>query len=328
MANETTPTSYATRQLSYVLSAGALPANLPDLVLHQLANDIDATGEPSLVVQVPVHSDLGAAAAGAYGTAITTNTELTHGSAIQFTIVEGALVRGLVLDASIEVKFPGMSGIEMLMQEGSFDQKVGALQEEVSRLASMCLEKYEDDHANLTTGFSNSAGTSATPLSVDDLLSAVYTYDTLEGITRETAWFLWPVQVRDLRKNLLTDGGGLGGAAWADVSKDFIDAAQLPTNGLLGRFLSRPLYQGAHSLRTLSDTNANVNGALIAIGRGDPRPGKGGQLGAIAHARRGWLKTRLDYSAADRGMIVVCSLEYVAGEIRDEHGVRIRTKAT
>ena len=63
MANETVPSVYSTRQLQYVLSQGALPANLPDLVLHQLANDIDVAGEPSLVVQLPVHSDLGAASA-------------------------------------------------------------------------------------------------------------------------------------------------------------------------------------------------------------------------------------------------------------------------
>ena len=81
-------------------------------------------------------------------------------------------------------------------------------------------------------------------------------------------------------------------------------------------------------MRTLSDTNANVNGALLAIGRGDPRPGKGGQLGAIVHARRGFIKTRLDYSAADRGMIVVVAMEYVAAEVRDEHIVRIKSKAT
>ena len=54
----------------------------------------------------------------------------------------------------------------------------------------------------------------------------------------------------------------------------------------------------------------------------------GGQIGAFAHARQGWLKTRFQYSPADRGMIVVVSMEYVAGELRDTHGVRIKSSAT
>lgn len=327
MANETTPSTYSTTALSYILGQNALPANLPDLVLHALSNDIDIAGEPSGTKQFAVQSDLGAASAGTYGTQITTNTALSYGSAISGTVVEGALVRGVVLNTAVERRFPGMSGIEQLLQEGSMAQKIAVLQDEVNRLSAMCLETYETDHCLLTSSLSNSVGTTATAFSVNDFLSAVYTYDTLEAVTRERVAFLWPVQIRDLKADLLVNGGGLGGGAWGNVDvAAAAGAAQLPRNGFRDTFMKIPVYQGSHSLRTLSDTNANVNGALIAVGRGDPS--KGGQLGAFGHVRSGFLKYHMQYSPADRGMIIVVSLEYVALEMRDSHGVRIKTKAT
>ena len=325
MANETTSTSYSTRALSYVLSEEALPANIADIVVTPLCNDDDIDGAPSNVKQYAVYSDLGAAAAGTEGTAITTNTTLSMASALSGTVVEGALVRSVVTDRAIAVKFPGMAGVAELMQRGTFDQHRAALQEEVNRLSGMCLEKMETDVVALLTGLSTSVGTSGVDFSVADAFTAIYTFDTLEPVTRDSAWVLAPNQVDELRRDLAVAGGGLGGAVWfnqADAS--FLQARGLPANGFIGSFLGRPIYQYAHSLRELSDSSANVNGALIAIGKGSPETGV---LGAFGIIRKGGLKVRLELSAENRGMIVVVGLEYVALEVRDTHGVRIRTDA-
>lgn len=326
MANETTPSTVSTRQLTALLTQTALKANLPDIVLSPLANDDDIEGQPSLVKSYAVEADDGIASAATYGTAFTTNNEFDYASAISITVTEGAIARGVVLNTAVEVKFPGMGSVREIMQSGSIEQKASILSDEFRRASAMCLEKFESDHTALLDNFSNSTGTSGVALSVADILSAMYTSDTLEPVTRDQALFLWPVQVRDLRADLMTNGGGLGGAVWNQaVDVGFLRANNLPTNGFLGTVLGRPLYQGAHSLRNLSDADANVNGALLAIGKGAP---DSGQLGALAHVRRGMFQLHFDYSVDDRGVVMAVVMEYGVAEIRDSHGIRIRSKAT
>ena len=53
----------------------------------------------------------------------------------------------------------------------------------------------------------------------------------------------------------------------------------------------------------------------------------GNPVGALMTVRKGGLKVRLEQSAAERGTILVVSLEYVAVELKDEHGVSIITDA-
>jgi hypothetical protein len=325
MAAETTSTTVATNKLSYMLSRRALPANLAKIVFTPLCNDDDIAGEPTSTRQYPVLSDLGAASAGTEGTAITTNTELGYGSAIQGTPVEGALVRATVTDRSVEVAYPGMAGVTDLVQRGTFDQQMAMFMPHLNRLAGMCIEKKEADGLAKLTGFSSSVGTSGADFTADDAFTAIYTFATLEGNNSNNAWLLTPNQATELRRDVALTGGGLGGGVWfgqADAS--FMNGRSLSVNGLQGTFMGRPLYEYSHSLRVLSDTNANVNGALIAIGSGRPDEG---QLGGVGFVRNGGLKVRIEPSAEARGSILVVSLEYVAVEVADAHGVRIRTGA-
>lgn len=325
MANETTSTTYSTHSLSYILGENAVPANLPSLVVSRLANEVDIEGQPSNVFQVAVHADLGAATGGTEGTAITSNTALSYASAIQGTVVEGALVRAVVTDNAVATKFPGLAGVAEAMQTLAFEQKLAVLQPEVNRLASMCFEKFEDDHCNLLAGFSNTAGQSGVDLSAADIFSAIYTYDTLEAVNQQRALVLTPNQVDELRRDLAVTGGGLGGALWnTQVQANIFGANGIPENGLIGAFMGIPVYQYSHSLRTIS--GGNVAGALMAIGSGDPSMA-GNPVGALMTVRKGGLKVRMEQSAAERGTILVVSLEYVAVELKDGHGVSILTDA-
>lgn len=327
MANETTSSVYSTHSLSYVLGENAVPANLPSLVVSRLANEVDIEGQPSNVFQVAVHADLGAASGGTEGTAISSNTALSYASAIQGTVVEGALVRAVVTDNAVATKFPGLAGVADAMQTLPFEQKLAVLQPEVDRLAAMCFEKYEDDHCNLLGGFSNSVGTSGSDLSTADIFSAIYTYDTLDASNQARALVLTPNQVDELRRDLAVTSGGLGGALWqAQIDASVFNGAGIPENGLIGSFMGIPVYQYSHSLRTLVNTNADVAGALMAIGSGDPTQA-GNPVGALMTVRKGGLKVRLEQSASERGTIVVASLEYVAVELKDGHGVSIITDA-
>lgn len=328
MALETTSTTVATRLLSYVLGSEALPPNNADLVAMFLCNDDDIEGLPSKVKQYTPETDLGAASAGTEGTAISTNTALGYDTAIQGTVVEGALVRAIVTDQAVSEKFPGMSGVEELLQTGDINQWRVVFEHEIARLSRMCWEKLEADVVALVTGLSNSVGTSGVDFSVADAFTAILTYDTLEPVTRDAVWLLTPQQVHDLRTDLAVAGGGFGGSVWfQQADAGFLAATSLPKNGLIGTFLGRAIYQYAHSLRVLSDTSANVNGALMARGVGAP-DSPTGQLGAFGIVRRGLTpKVRMIYDPDLRGMKMTVALEYVAIEVRDTHGVRIRTDA-
>ena len=327
MANETTSTTYSTHSLSYILGENAVPANLPSMVVSRLANEVDIDGQPSNTFQVAVHSDLGAASSGTEGTAISANTALSYASAIQGAVVEGALVRAVVTDNAVASKFPGLAGVSDAMQTLPFEQKLAVLQPEVDRLAAMCMEKYEDDHCNLLGGFSNTAGSTGVDLSTANIFSAIYTFDTLDASNQNRALVLTPNQVDELRRDLAVTSGGLGG--WLCTSKtntSSFGAGGIPENGLIGSFMGIPVYQYSHSLRTLVNTNADVAGALMAIGSGDPTQA-GNPVGALMSVRKGGLKVRLEQSAAERGTIVVVSMEYVAVELKDTHGVSIITDA-
>jgi hypothetical protein len=327
MANETTSTTYSTHSLSYILGENAVPANLPSMVVSRLANEVDIDGQPSNTFQVAVHNDLGAASGGTEGTAITSNTALSYASAIQGAVVEGALVRAVVTDNAVATKFPGLAGVSDAMQTLPFEQKLAVLQPEVDRLAAMCMEKYEDDHCNLLGGFSNSVGSTGVDLSTANIFSAIYTFDTLDASNQNRALVLTPNQVDELRRDLAVTSGGLGGSLWsAQIDASIFGAGGIPENGLIGSFMGIPVYQYSHSLRTLVNTNADVAGALMAIGSGDPTQA-GNPVGALMAVRKGGLKVRLEQSAAERGTIVVVSMEYVAVELKDAHGVSIITDA-
>jgi hypothetical protein len=327
MANETTSTTYSTHSLSYILGVNAIPANLPSLVVSRLANEVDIEGQPSNVFQAAVLADLGAATGGTEGTAISSNTALSYASAVSGTVVEGALVRAVVTDNAVATKFPGLAGVAEAMQTLAFEQKLAVLQPEVNRLASMCFEKFEDDHCNLLSGFSNSVGSSGADLSASTIFSAIYTYDTLDAVNQNRALVLTPNQIDELRRDLAVSGGGLGGALWnSQIDASFFNAAGLPADGAMGTFMGIPVYQYSHSLRTLMNANADVAGALMAIGSGDPTIA-GNPVGAIMTVRKGGLKVRMEQSAAERGTILVVGLEYVAVELKDGHGVTIVSDA-
>jgi hypothetical protein len=328
MAAETTPTTVADRQLAAILGAQALKAGLPSVVLAPLCNDEDIEGQPSLVKKYAVEQDDGIASSATYGTALSSNNEFDYATAISITVTEGAAVLGTILNTAVAVKFPGFASVREILMNGTTEQKVAVLADEARRSVAMCMEKFESDHCALLDNFSNSvdgSGISGGALTISDIFSAIYTYAQQEAVTQETALCLWPVQIRDLQLDLAVAGGGLGGAVWNQQADASAFGRALPANGLKGSLLGIPVYQMSHSLRNLSDTNANVNGALIAVGRGAP---DSGQLGALAHVRRGMAQFHFDYSAADRGVQMVTVMEYGVAEIRDSHGIRIRSRAT
>jgi hypothetical protein len=327
MASETTSTVYADSALSYSLEGRVLSANLPKIVLHGLANEIDITGERSDTARLNRNTDLGAAASGTEGTTYSTNEEFALETPIDMLVAEAAAIqRGIVTNFALEVKL-GIGDVWRALQEASLDVKLAILGDESDRASFACLEKREDDLANLLDGFSNTVGTSGSDLTVTNMLSAQYTLKTLEPQHEDWVYVLTPNQVQELQLEIGVSGGGLGGSVWtgqADASF-FNFRPDMPRNGFRGSFMNIPVYEYAHSLRTTANANADVCGALMCRGVGDPR--KGGQLGGIGIATLGGLKYHLQYDAAMRGVLIIVTSDHKAQEVRNDHGVSIITDA-
>jgi hypothetical protein len=326
MANETLSSTYATQSLSYALAERVLGAANPKIVVAGLANDDDIGGLPTKVRQYPVFAKLSAASSGSEGTEITTNTTLSMASAITATPSEGALIRSEISDRAVEIRFPGVANVEVLMQVGSLDQQLAALGPEADRLSFACLEKMETDLAARQSSFTDSAGTSGQDCTVADLLMAKYLLKAGNPLHEDWAYILAPNQLHEISLEIGVSGGGLGGGVWfqqGDASF-FNHSPDASRNGYRGTFMGVPVYEQAQDLAPTANDGDDVVGSLVCVGKGVPGVG---QLGGIGVVRNGGLKYRLDYKASMRGAILVVSMEYAAFNPRATHGVKIVTDA-
>jgi len=329
VANETLQAAWNNddgMQLSEILGTVPLPANLPKIVALNLVNhDSIAGGQPTETKRYPKFSDLGAASAVAEGTDASTNTTLSMGTDIDITVAENAVVKSTISDRALERVMPGRTGVPEIVQSNDPRRIVEALGPQAQRHMAMCLEKAEDDITNLYDGLSNTVGGgAAVDLRVSDLLDAIYTYKTLDPMSEQTGFVLTTNQMHEVRKELLTTGGGLAGSAWssADTSGFLSINPDAPRNGFQGTFLGRPVYEYAHSLRDeVSNAGWGMYGVLANGGAPDV-------MGAIVspftylEGRAGFTHY-VQFDASNRWFELVTILVYGVGELKDDAGVGI-----
>lgn len=328
MASETTSTSYSDNSLAYGLGERVLSAHLPKIVLQGLVNEIDISGEATDTARVNRNTDLGVAGAGTEGTEFTTNEEFALATPVDYVVAEAAAIqRGLVTNFALETRFPGQADVWRALQDAGLDQKLAILGEESDRASFPCIEKREDDLANLLANFSVTVGTTTVDMSVANLIGAQLSLKQNEPDHEDWIYVLTPTQVDDMTREFGDVGGGKGGSVWVNAGdlSFFNHRPDMPRNGFRGSFMGIPVYEYAHSLRTTANGGADVCGALMCRGVGDPR--KGGQPGALGLATRGFLKYHLEYSAGHRGVIIVVTSDHKALELDDLNGVSIITDA-
>lgn len=328
MANETTSTSTGAAVLEFALTERILSANLPKWVVSGLSNEMDIAGSGSDTARINQWVDLGVATNGTEGTQFTTNEAVALDTAVDLTVAEAAAIqRAVITNFSIETRYPGLPDVSRLLQDGSLEQKLAVIGPFADPMMAAVLEKREDDLCNLLGGFSNTVGSTGVDVTVTNAIAAQYTLKTLEPIHEDFVFVLTPNQIQELQLELGVTGGGLGGGLWsggADASF-FNFRPDMPRNGYRGSFMGIPVYEYSHSLRTTANGGADVCGALMCRGVGDPNAG--GQLGGLAMATSGFLKFHIQYDAGYRGVIVVVSSDHKALEARDTHGVSIITDA-
>jgi hypothetical protein len=326
MANETDQVSWSNAaglQIGEALGGVPLPANLPKIVLLGLVNHDSLVGQPTETKRYSKFSDLGAASAVAEGTDATTNVELTMGTAIDISVAENAVIKSTISDRALERMVPGRTGVDAIFQSQNPAALVSALGPQAQRHMSMALEKVEADLKDLLSSLSNSVGGGATvDLRVSDLLDAIYTYQTLDPVS-DAGFYLSPHQMHEIRKELATTGGGLGGSVWTNAdSSGFLANPDNPSNGFQGSFLGRPVYEGAHSLR--EEASSAAWGMYGALGMGSAPDVMGATVSPFAFVEgRAGFTHYVDFNASNRWTELVTILVFGVGEIKDDAAVGI-----
>jgi hypothetical protein len=324
MASETTSSTYASQFLANLVGEIVMGANRPKLVVSGLVNEDDINGQQANVIKYPLYADLTKASAGTEGTEITANTALSMGTAVSVTVIENALIRSLVTDRAVELAY-GMASVEQLMQEGSLAQKTAIFGPELERLGFACLETGETDLTALLASATGSVGTTTTPLTVTNLLTAQHTLKVQEPVNENWAYVLTPKQMHQAKLEVGVTGGGLGGAVWsgaADASF-FNHNPDMPRNGFRGSFMGIPIYEQSTSTVATANGAADGVGALMCVGSG--KPGPASSTGFLGQTRRGGIKVRYQYLPSFRGSLLIVSTECKSFVARADGAVAIVT---
>lgn len=324
MANETTATTYSSRILSEILSASVIPAHTPKHVVMPLCAQDSIDGEPSLTKKYPKFSDIGKASAGTEGTDLSTNTTLSMGTAISVTPTEGALIKSTVTTRAARRKYPGASGdgLYEALRTGNMASVVGYLRDEATRLMLACMETAEFDCAALLGSLSTSVGTTGTVNTVANMINAIYQLEILDPWHDQRAFVLTPQQLKDLRLELGSTGGGLGGSVWTNVGDTsfFNESNDVSRNGAKGAFLGIPVYQYAKNVRTTINSGADEPGALISVSN-DP------VQSTFVFCEGEPFRFDVQVDASLRAVELVAVYEYAAAEIDDSSGILITSVA-
>lgn len=317
--------------LTEALSTVAIPSHQAKSVVSQFSNKDSIAGLNTRTRQYFPNSDLGAATTATEGTDFSTVTSLALGTAVTLTPTEAAVALAQITRRAVErsvITSASGDAFDAAFRSGNLSAAVSILMPHAERLAGMVIEKMEDDHANLLSGFSNTVGSTGVDLTVANMITAQYTLKTLEPMHEDWVYVLTPNQVNELRLEIGATSGGLGGAVWfnqGDLSFFNIkpDAAR---NGYVGTFMNVPVYEYAHSLRTTANGGADVAGALMCVGRGSPAS-PGYQPGAIAFCEGNPIRFDMDRDASARDAELMCVWEYAVAELDDANGVSIITDA-
>lgn len=183
-----------------------------------------------------------------------------------------------------------------------------ALLAEYTKKAGYAIKKAVDtDIANLVTGFSQSAGSYNTTLTVAAMLSAVNSLDTADVPYEDRVWAMHPKGLADLRTlsdYMRYDGTGYaGGHANGGVG----NGSMVKKNGLVGKLYTSDVYLSTQIPKSGSNTsNMYFHKEALAL--------------AMQSAPRVQTMNRPDYL----GDLVVCDVLYGVIETRDTFGVEVK----
>lgn len=323
-----TATTYSPVILNEVLAEAALKALTPKVVAWNHFNQDSIDGEGSLSKEYPKYADLGAAAAATEGSDFTTTTTLSFDTTITMTPTEAAVARADITTRAMRRKSPGMSAADVFgrIMAGDYSGILGLLEEEAQRLSVMLYEKAETDCIALLDDFSDTAGSTGVDITIDNFLTALFKLEQNEPPHEEFVGLFDIEQIRTLRASLTSNAADADGAVWqsqADANVvNFLNDTN--RNGYKGTLLGVPLFQLAPSLSLTANAGADVVGALIARGEGDPVNGLRGPCNFLEGHPITFL---VDVDPSARIVELIGIWEYAAAEVTDACGVSVITDA-
>lgn len=335
MANETTTTSQAANNASEILSAIAIRAALPKMVLASMVHRDDLGASKSNKKRYRVNSDLGQSSGGIEGVALTPTVEITQGSSVEMTVSEGvadmALITELAASTALGVE---MDEVQRIFLSGTQEQYEALLAEYIERLIPRGMQKIEADLLALLLGISTTVGSSGVDATIANLLSLIFKYRIAQAprpIT-EARFLLAEQQADDVNREALSTNGGVGGSIWmsqADYGMANRDRND-ETVGRIGSFLGYPVHTYDSELNQTANAGADVVGAFGVFGVpgvAPDAPSVQGKPGAFNLLSRGSLKCRFKDKLEHRGAGVVMNAYYAAGELVDRSLVALVTDA-
>ena len=317
---QTTRTTVTDQVLSEVIAEAALSAARPKNVLSRLCNQTSIAGMPAASLSMPRHGDIGAAAS-VSETADISSTTLTAGTQSTFTPLEYGIMAEVTYKAARR-RMPGLASVHQLFNgSASLEQQLAVFADDSERLGAAQFEALEAACIDALDSLANSVGSTTVNLALSDMEDALYTYETLEVSNEDLAFVLAPRQIADLRTALTTATGTI----WStDIQSIMERSPDTSKTGLQGAFLGVPTYTLSNSIVNTANAGADVVGALIPVGRGDP---VAGQAGAVVIVEGEPLFYSFETDNSKRSVEIQAVWEWAAGLRATDYGVKIVTDA-
>lgn len=287
----TTPTTTSTYDdviYSAIITDMVLDALMASVVTPPLLAKYDLSNQPSKAVDIP-KADKFTAAAVAEGTELI-NTALTTTKATLTASEVG--IQATITDVLEVSDIPAAHGARL------------------RQLGRAMADKLDVDVTALASGFSTTVGTTATNLSLDNILTAIYELE-VENAPKPFVGVLHPVQVSDLRTALkdqsvavFPSGSGIRGG-----TNELGPAG----NGFFGSWFGIDFYFSTN----VATANAGADRAGMIFSKGY----------ALGMVEKWAAKVVPMYWPPIRGWVLTASAMYGVGEVEDNAGVKVVTDA-
>jgi N4-gp56 family major capsid protein len=277
MANEV-DTGIGTAFFSNVVQAGLFTLNETS-IMRPLIRNYDMTGTPGLTAQVPIYPTVAVSTPGDGADLSNAAFDLTTSKTIT------ASEKGVMVT------------LTDLMKETASEDVASAIGRQIG---SALAEKVDTDIAALFSGFSNTVGTGADEISIEDLFKAAATLRTNKVPSGPLYCVLHPKQAFQIKK-LLTNAGSTINHNLSDLGNEAL------RNGFVGTLAGMQIFES--TVITGDSAGAFVGAAF----HGD----------ALGYMVKRALRVENQRDASLRADEIVGSMAYGVSEIFDEYGVGI-----
>lgn len=271
-------TGIGTAFFSNVVQAGLFTLNETS-IMRPLIRNYDMTGTPGLTAQLPIYPTVAVS---------------TPGDGVDLTNAAFDLTTTKTITATEKGV---MVTLTDLMKESSSEDVASAIGRQIG---SALAEKVDTDIAALFSGFSNTVGTGADEISIEDLFKAAATLRTNKVPSGPLYCVLHPKQAFQIKK-LLTNAGSTINHNLSDLGNEAL------RNGFVGTLAGMQIFEST----VISGDSA---GAFVgAAFHGD----------ALGYMVKRNLRVENQRDASARADEIVGSMAYGVSEIFDEYGVGI-----